>query len=66
MTQDCLLCGAQGPHVRPKMVEWREPIGTKRWEVLPVCFDSRDCRLRVEQLGESWPLVETRSEREAS
>lgn len=58
MNLDCLLCGAQGPHVRPVLVEWREPIGSKRFEVLPVCFDPKDCRARVEQLGETWPLVE--------
>lgn len=59
MTQDCLLCGAHGPQVRPILVEWREPIGSKRFEVFPVCADSRDCRARVEQLGEKWPLAET-------
>ncbi len=59
MTLDCLLCGAHGPQVRPIMVEWSEPIGSKRWEVIPVCSDAKECRQRVEQLGETWPLAPT-------
>lgn len=57
MNLDCLLCGVAGPQVRPRMVEWRVPIGSTRWEVLPVCHDNRECRERVELLGEVWPLV---------
>ena len=53
----CLLCGTAGPHVRPRMVEWADPIGSTRWEVLPCCVDTRSCRQRVEQLGDTWPLV---------
>ena len=57
MNLSCLLCGSHGPQVRPRMVEWAEPIGNRRWEVIPACHDSRECRQRVEQLGEVWPLV---------
>ena len=57
MSLDCILCGVAGPQVRPRMVEWADPIGSKRWEVIPACVDSRECRQRVEQLGEVWPLV---------
>jgi hypothetical protein len=61
MTHDCLLCGAHGPQVRPRMVEWKDPIGSKRFELLTVCSDVKECRSRVE-LREEWPLVETSRE----
>ena len=57
MTLECLLCGASGPQVRPRLIEWAEPIGTKRFDVLPVCTDTRECRARVEAQGEPWPLT---------
>lgn len=55
--QACLLCGIEGPTVRIRLVEWAEPIGSKRFEVIPACVDARECRQRVEQLGEVWPLT---------
>lgn len=66
MNLSCLLCGVSGPQIRPKMVEWAEPIGSKRWEVIPVCFDSRECRQRVEQLGDVWPLVLVSNDRRSA
>ena len=54
---ECILCGRPG--ARPRMVEWAEPIGSKRFEVIPACSDVRDCRSRVE-LTERWPLVDTK------
>lgn len=60
---DCLLCGANGPQVRMRLVEWAEPLGSKRFEHIPACVEAKDCRARVEGEGESWPLVETSSER---
>lgn len=63
MNLNCLLCGVSGPQVRPRMVEWAEPIGSTRWEVLPVCVDRDGCRQRVIQLGETWPLVATSNDR---
>jgi hypothetical protein len=51
---DCLLCGAHGPQVRMRMVEWLEPA-TKRWDLIPTCIDRAECRARVE-LHEKWPL----------
>lgn len=56
--QFCLLCGVEGPQVRPRLIEWAEPL-SKRFEVLPCCVDDRECRQRVEQLNEPWPLVPT-------
>ena len=53
---DCLLCGAHGPQVRMRMVEWLEPA-TKRWDLIPTCIDRAECRARVE-LHEKWPLTD--------
>ena len=61
-TLECCLCGISGPQVRPRLIEWAEPIGTTRFDLLPVCVDSRECRARVEQSGESWPLALTSRE----
>lgn len=55
--QTCALCGLQGPQVRIRMVEWRDPE-PKRFEAIPACTDRAECRQRVEQLGDDWPLVE--------
>ena len=63
MNLTCLLCGIAGPQVRPRLIEWAEPIGSKRFEVLPCCTDSRECRQRVQQLGEVWPLALRSSDR---
>ena len=60
--KDCLLCGANGPQVRMTLVEWAEPIRSRRFEVIPVCTDRPSCRARVEQHGEPWPLVLTSRE----
>lgn len=57
MTLDCLLCGVSGPYVRPVMVEWRDP-GLHRFQVIPRCIERAECRARVEQTGEPWPLVD--------
>ena len=59
----CLLCGVEGPQVRIRMVEWAEPLNGRRFEVIPVCVDRRECRQRVEQLGEVWPLALVSSDR---
>lgn len=61
----CLLCGIEGPQVEVAMVEWAEPI-TKRFEVIPVCRDRRECRQRIEQQGEPWPLVASSRDRSAA
>jgi len=62
-TLACAMCNVEGPQVRPRMVEWLEPIGNTRWEVLPMCVNSRECRERVKQLGDEWPFVETSADR---
>lgn len=54
--QACLLCGIEGPQIRITLVEWAEPISA-RFEAIPVCTDRRECRQRVEQQGEVWPLA---------
>lgn len=59
MTLECALCGIAGPQVRPFIVEWAEPIGSRRFDSLPRCSDVAECRQRVEQRGETWPLVDT-------
>ena len=60
--QTCLLCGIEGPQVEIRMIEWAEPL-TKRFEVIPVCRDRRECRQRVEQQGEVWPIALVSSDR---
>lgn len=65
MNLDCLLCGSSGPQVRPRMVEWAEPL-SKRFEVIPCCVDVQDCRRRAEQQGDVWPLVPTSRETKES
>lgn len=60
--QTCLLCGISGPQVRIRMVEWAEPIGSKRFDTIPACVDVRECRERVAQQGDSWPLTDTSRE----
>ena len=60
MNLSCALCGISGPQVRPFLVEWAEPIGSKRFDSLPRCTDVAECKQRVEQQGESWPLVESK------
>lgn len=66
MTLECVLCGVSGPQVRPRMIEWAKPIGGVRFEVMPVCHDSRQCRQRVEQLDGEWPLAETSRTKETA
>ena len=39
------------------------PLNGRRFEVIPVCVDRRECRQRVEQLGEVWPLALVSSDR---
>jgi hypothetical protein len=58
---DCVLCGVEGPQVRAVLVEWLDPEPV-RFSVIPRCADILDCRQRVEQLGESWPLAPTSRE----
>lgn len=58
---DCLLCGASGPYVRPVMVEWVDPV-PYRFSVIPRCVDRVECRARVEDDGEPWPLVEVKAD----
>ena len=62
MTLECLLCGISGPQVRPRLIEWAEPIGAERFTVLPVCVDARECRARVQTQGEPWPLARSSKE----
>ena len=57
MTLDCALCGVSGPQVRPRLIEWAEPIGAERFSLMPVCVDAKECRARVEASGEPWPLA---------
>ena len=61
--QMCLLCGVEGPQVRVTLVEWAEPIGDKRFEAIPRCVDPRECRQRLEQAGETWPVVLSSNDR---
>ena len=59
MTLACSLCGIEGPQVRPALVEWREPIGNRRFDVIPRCMSRpEECRARVEAT-EPWPLAES-------
>lgn len=62
--QACALCGVEGPQVRIALVEWAVPDtseGTRtRFSSIPRCTDIPDCKQRVQQLGDDWPLVEPR------
>jgi hypothetical protein len=62
--QSCVLCGVEGPQVRIALVEWAAPQDDKpyqRFAVIPRCSDVRDCRQRVEQLGDEWLLAEPKA-----
>lgn len=61
MTLECLLCGISGPQVRPALVEWKDPLPNARFDSMPRCVDVRECRERVEQRGEEWPLVDSKA-----
>jgi hypothetical protein len=55
----CLLCGHDvSIDVRMALVEWREPVGREVWAHVPRCVDATACRLRVELLGEPWPVAD--------
>ena len=58
----CALCGVDGPQVRPALVEWAVPETSDtpktRFSSIPRCTDVADCRQRVEQVGDEWPLVD--------
>jgi hypothetical protein len=56
---ECALCGVEGPQVRVALVEWADAV-TERFSSLPRCSDVADCRQRVEQQGDIWPLAEVR------
>lgn len=58
----CLLCGIEGPQIRMRLVEWETPVGSTRFEVIPACSNVTECRQRVAQLNETWPLVRTKLE----
>ena len=57
MKAACVLCGAVGPDVKVRLVEWREPIDGERFSAIPRCQDHKGCRIRVEARGDKWELV---------
>jgi hypothetical protein len=64
----CALCGVEGPQVRPSLVEWADPEPQddkphERFSSIPRCADTKDCRQRVEQVGDEWPLVTSKESR---
>jgi hypothetical protein len=60
----CLLCGADTGEVQVVLVEWREPIGRKRYDHLPRCRDVDACWTRVTTVvGEDWPVADGRPAR---
>lgn len=61
--QECSLCGVEGPQVRVTLVEWLEP-SPLRFSVIPRCSAVTECRARVLQAGEPWPLSPTKNEAE--
>ncbi len=57
----CQLCGVTGPQVRMRLAQWADPdTYGKEYQPIAACTDVRECRERVEQLGESWPLREVK------
>lgn len=57
----CLLCGADSGEITVSLVEWREPIGTRRWQDVPRCRDVDACWSRVTGvLAEEWPVADGR------
>jgi hypothetical protein len=61
---ECILCGISGPQVRVRVVEWADD--PKKYHARPACTDVRECRERVEQRQEQWPLRETPETRRAN
>lgn len=55
--QTCLICGFDGPRVRVRLVEWKDPT-SDRYAAIPTCADVEDCRGRVFENGETWPITE--------
>ena len=53
----CQLCETTTGVIRSSLVRWREP-----WSVpyshVDRCVDVAACRARLEERGETWPIVE--------
>ena len=55
---ECALCGWKGREITVLLVEWADALPGMRFAHLARCDDRRACRARVEDKGETWPLVD--------
>ncbi len=54
----CELCRITGRDVRHALLRWKD--AKERFGAGPRCIDVEECRLRVSQNGDDWPLEEDR------
>lgn len=60
----CLLCGADTGEVTVRLVEWREPIGSRLYDSIPRCVRVADCWTRTTAIvGEDWMVADGRPSR---
>jgi hypothetical protein len=57
MNRTCLLCGAELGDISVTLVEWAQPLDGRRFDAIPRCEDHDACRLRLEAIGDPWPLA---------
>jgi hypothetical protein len=56
----CALCGhTDRRDLVYRLAHWLEAEPGMAYEHIQACADRAACRARVQQQGESWPLVET-------
>jgi hypothetical protein len=55
----CVICGHESD-VAVSLIEWAEPINERRFDSVPRCRDREACRLRLEAIGETWPVADGR------
>ena len=54
----CVLCGNEKPQeVRVSLVRWRFPEPAM-YSAVPRCIDRKACRVRCEELGDPWLVID--------
>ncbi len=63
----CELCGWTNRHdIRVSLVHWRDAAPGMAYEHLARCVDRGECKQRVADQGDTWPLVESANERRSA
>ena len=62
----CDICGVQNEPVYHRLIEWRQPIGSVRFEHVTLCMDEGACRIRVAADGAEWPIFDQEDSGRAS